>query len=264
MARCLTTLACEAWQAALAGWLVAQLAPAEEAALPAHLERARSADGGGSLLRWPQVGARRRRGSGTSSEAPAPDLGDRIAQRGDGRRAAKPGGWGSPCRRGRGRRGGVLVPGIRARARLEVGPVSFATAAGGDEHPRWSRPPGAVDRGFRYRGLDPDTTYSMWLTPPGGATRSGSLGGPSAPTGTARSSATPCALPAEEGPRSGPPIQRRVTLDTESPCRRYGRTVIRFVLSAVAQLIANGSRCWSRTTSSTTWSSTPAASSRRW
>ena len=76
-------LACEAWRPALAGWLVAQLPPDEEAALLAHLDACADLPGGGRQpprtsppSRWAPTP-----GASAAAEPPPADLGDRIVAR---------------------------------------------------------------------------------------------------------------------------------------------------------------------------------------
>jgi hypothetical protein len=163
--------ACEAWQPALAGWLVAQLAPEEEVALGAHLDvcavcRA-EAD---SLLHVAAIALGAEAG-GAVEERPPADLGDRIEARITRERRAR-----------RGARLGVAMSAAAAAVAVAV----VMTRDPGDPALRGERiafarqAPGvdasavlASDEGgsiieLTATGLDPDTTYSLWLTPPGG------------------------------------------------------------------------------------------------
>lgn len=167
--------ACEAWQQHLAGWVVAQLAPADEAALVAHLEECEAcrveADG---LLAVAAVALGADPGAvpwrPTVDEEPPPDLGDRIVAR-----------VASERRRHRIRRASIAI-GAAASVLLAVvvlqpdrdAPlagqrVEFVRAAPGVHADAVVAPDagGSVVE-LRASGLDPDVTYALWLTPPGG------------------------------------------------------------------------------------------------
>ena len=164
-------LACEEWRPALAGWLVAQLPPHEEAALLEHLAACgRCRAEADSLLHVAALTLGADAGA-SAAEPPPADLGDRIVAR--------------VARERRTRRAGrlaVVLGGVAAaivaatlvtrdagEPRLRGEPVAFVRQAAGVEASAVVAP---EDNGsiieLHGRGLDPDTTYSMWLTPPGG------------------------------------------------------------------------------------------------
>jgi hypothetical protein len=167
--------ACEAWHQHLAGWVVAQLTPADEAALVAHLKGCEAcrveADG---LLAVAAVALGADPGAvpwrPAVDEEPPPDLGDRIVER-----------VASERRRHRIRRASIAV-GAAATVLLAVAVVrpdrdppmagqrvEFVRVAPGVDADAVVAPDagGSVVE-LRASGLDPDVTYALWLTPPGG------------------------------------------------------------------------------------------------
>ncbi|MFL6206873.1 MAG: anti-sigma factor family protein [Acidimicrobiales bacterium] len=165
-------LACEVWQPALAGWLVAQLPPDEEAALSAHLAvcSACRAEADGllhvaALTLGADVGH-------AAADPPPADLGDRIVARVSRERRAR-----------RVARVGIAMSAAAAAVAIAIvmtrdpgepalrgEPISFVRQAKGVQATAVL----AADEGggsvidLDARGLDPDTTYSLWLTPSGG------------------------------------------------------------------------------------------------
>ena len=173
-------LACEAWQPTLAGWLVAQLPPDEEAALLAHLDTCETCRAeADSLLHVAALTLGADAGA-SAAEPPPADLGDRIVAR--------------VARERRARRAGrlaVVMSGVAAAVvavalvtrdagepRLRGEPVAFVREAEGVDASAVVAP---EDNGsiieLHVSGLDPDTTYSMWLTPPGRRLRRPGRGG---------------------------------------------------------------------------------------
>ena len=166
--------ACPEWQEDLAGWLVAQLSPDRELALDAHVAacagcRAEQESLLGvaavALLADP-FGADRAVG-----EAPSPDLGDRIVAQ---IRAER-------CARGRVRpslamvsvAAVVLLTIVATRPNpsppLDGREVAFASRPAGVEAEAVVATDGAGSLvAVTASGLDPDITYALWLTPPGG------------------------------------------------------------------------------------------------
>jgi hypothetical protein len=170
--------ACAAWQEHLAGWLVAQLAPADEAALLEHLHGCPACRAeADSLLAVAAVSLGADPGGEpwrpTIDEPPPPDLADRIVAQVARERRVR---WG--------RRVGVVLVGAAAALvavvalrpdgaeRLDGEPVVFALRPPGVEASAVVAPEG---RGSVVEltavGLDPEVTYALWLTPPGGSYR---------------------------------------------------------------------------------------------
>jgi hypothetical protein len=169
-------LACPEWRDDLAGWLVAQLPPDREAALAAHLDgcdacRAEAdsllAVAAVSLATVPDDPA-------GVLDQPPPDLGERIVASMAAERR----------HRGRLRAGFVVLAGAAAAV---VAVVVLGSVGGGPEPLEGEQvaftvaPPGgraeailAADDGggtvveLTATGLDPEVTYALWLTPPGG------------------------------------------------------------------------------------------------
>lgn len=169
-------LACPEWRDDLAGWLVAQLPPDREAALAAHLDgcngcRAEAesllAVAAVSLATDPDEPA-------DAPDRPPLDLGERIVASVAAERR----------HRGRLRAGFVVLAGAAAAV---VAVVALAAGGGGPEPLEGEQvaftvaPPGgraeailAADDGggtvveLTATGLDPEVTYALWLTPPGG------------------------------------------------------------------------------------------------
>jgi len=165
-------LACDQWQATLAGWLVAQLDPEEEAALTAHLEGCRACRAeADSLLDVAAITLGTDPGAPAVLEPPPADLGERILARVARERRA----------RGAGRLAlvmsaaaaavvaGVLVTRPGEEPRLRGEPVVFAHEAAGVAASAVVAPdPSGSVVQLTATGLDPDVTYALWLTPPGG------------------------------------------------------------------------------------------------
>lgn len=169
-------MACAAWREALAGWLVAQQGPAEEAALVAHLDGCPAcrteadrllavaavtlgADLDGESPRRPPA-----------DDTPPADLGDRIAARVAAER-----------RPSVARRAGVALAAIAAVVALAVvwrpsgagdldgEAVAFRRLTPGAEASAVVAPEGGGSLvALTATGLDPGVTYALWLTPPGG------------------------------------------------------------------------------------------------
>ena len=167
--------ACETWQPALAGWLVAQLLPHEEHALLAHLEGCSACRSEADRLfdvaavsLGADLGAPL---SASAVEHPPSDLGDRIVGRVRRERRAR-----------LASRAVVAVAAVAATVglvaavgRTEDEPplrgqeVTFVRQAPGAEATAVVAPDGdGALIGLTATGLDPDTTYALWLTPPGG------------------------------------------------------------------------------------------------
>lgn len=171
------TRACDAWQEHLAGWLVAQLPPGDEAALLDHLDACpvcrAEAD---SLLAVTAVSLGADPGAvpwhPAVDEPPPADLADRIVACVAGERRGR---WG--------RRAAMVLAGSAAVA-IGVAAVVLITGDGqpldGEQVAFASLAPGveaqvvvAPEEGgslveLTASGLDPDMTYALWLTPPGG------------------------------------------------------------------------------------------------
>jgi hypothetical protein len=180
--------ACPAWQEDLAAWLTAQITPEREAALTAHLETCAACRGeADSLLTVAAVALTFDPDARSEAEAApppgplatrgvAPDLPAELGPRIERAIAAE-----------RGRRR-ALRAGVAALAAAAVVAV-VVLAWSGDDDPAplvgeqvafTVVPPGAsadaviADDGdgsiveIRATGLDPDVTYALWLSPPGG------------------------------------------------------------------------------------------------
>jgi hypothetical protein len=170
--------ACAGWQERLADWLVAQVSPQDEAALADHLARcpgcAAEAD---SLLGVAAVTLGADPGVEPAwldgDEDPPADLADRIVARVAAERRVS----------GR-RRVAVALACVAAVVALAVvvsrdrsgsidgEPVTFARLAPGVE----AEATVAAEEGgslveLTASGLEPGTTYALWLTPPGGGYR---------------------------------------------------------------------------------------------
>jgi len=168
--------ACPEWQEHLAGWLVAQLEPVEEAALTAHLAtcdacraEADSLLGVAALTLGADPGVEPWRPH--VDDPPPADLADRILARVAQER-----------RTHRVRRMAVAVVGAAAVVlvgvlmtrpdpdpALDGEPVVFAQQPPGVEAAAIvaAEAEGSLVE-LTATGLDPDVTYALWLTPPGG------------------------------------------------------------------------------------------------
>ncbi len=213
-------LACEAWQPTLAGWLVAQLPPDEEAALLAHLDTCETCRAeADSLLHVAALTLGADAGA-SAAEPPSADLGDRIVARVVRERRAR--------RAGRlamvmsGAAAAVVAAAVMTRdtgePRLRGQPVAFVREAEGVDASAVVAP---EDNGsiieLHVSGLDPDTTYSMWLTPPGGGYAERVAAGTFRPDddGTVEVRLR-CALPADEMGRAwATTSDGEITLDTK-------------------------------------------------
>ena len=169
------TPACDAWQEHLAGWLVAQLPPGDEAALLEHLDACpvcqAEAD---SLLAVTAVslgvdpGARPWRP--VVEEPPPADLADRIVARVAGERRGR---WGRRAAAALAGGAAALAVALVVRtnddAPLRGEAVEFASLAQDVEASAVVAPEagGSVVQ-LTAIGLDPAVTYALWLTPPGG------------------------------------------------------------------------------------------------
>jgi hypothetical protein len=167
--------ACEAWQDHLAGWLVAQLGPEEEAALTAHLEGcARCRGEAESLLAVAAVSL----GADPGVEPwrplrdvpPPVDLADRIVARIATERRTR---WRRRVALALVGAAAVVLLGLvlapDGSAPLDGEAVTFVRLAPGVQADATVAPDagGAVVE-LVASGLDPDVTYALWLTPPGG------------------------------------------------------------------------------------------------
>jgi hypothetical protein len=168
-------LACEAWRAALAGWAVAQLDPHEEAALLGHLDgcaicRA-EAD---SLIEIAAVSLGADLAPPATDEvAPPADLGDRVIARVARERRAR---WAGRVATAMAAAAAAVVA-VAVVASVDgdgAGPlqgeqVVFARTAPGVDAAAVVAPEGSGSLvELTATGLDPDTIYALWLTPPGG------------------------------------------------------------------------------------------------
>ena len=172
-------IACEAWRPALAGWVVAQLDPAEEAALLHHLDgctacRAEAASlldvaavALGADLAPPEPGV----------TSPPPDLADRILGRVARERRVR---WaGRAVTAMAGAAGAVAAVAVVAAGLSDTGDgplrgeeVEFVRLETGVAAAAVVAPEGTGSLvHLTASGLDPDTTYALWLTPPGGGYR---------------------------------------------------------------------------------------------
>jgi hypothetical protein len=165
-------LGCDAWQETLAGWLVAQLPPDEEAYLVVHLETCDACRAEAeSLFDVAAVLLGTDTGDAAPADAPSADLGDRITRR--------------VARERRARRAGRMALAMSAAAAAVVvavvvtrdpgpksdrgEPVVFAREVGGADASAVVAPDGGGSVVHLVaRGLEPGVTYSLWLTPPGG------------------------------------------------------------------------------------------------
>jgi hypothetical protein len=172
------SLACTEWQGHLAGWLMAQLDPEAEAALLGHLAGCPTCQAeADSLLAVAAMSLGADPGGepwqARRDASPPPDLADRIVARV------------ATERRGRwARRAGLVLAGVVAvgAVALAVGRddapsddgevVAFARRAPGVDATASVAPDAAGSTiELTAEGLDPDVTYALWLTPPGGGYR---------------------------------------------------------------------------------------------
>ncbi len=169
------TFACEAWQQHLAGWLVAQLGPAEETALLEHLESCagcrREAESLWSIAAV-SLGADPDGVPWRASvdEEPPADLGDRIVAQVASERRRRRAGRASIAV---GAAAAVVVAVLLVRpqddAPIDGDDVEFArTLPGVHADAVVASEAGGSLVALTARGLDPGVTYALWLTPPGG------------------------------------------------------------------------------------------------
>jgi hypothetical protein len=172
-------LACDAWQPALAGWVVAKLDPSEEAALLAHLEGCATCQAeAASLLDVAAVALGADLAPPThTGTAPPPDLADRILGRVARERRARLVGRAATAMAAA---AGAVIAIVLVVAlqdeddepRLRGEQVVFARVEAGVEASAVVAPDGAGSLvHLTATGLDPDVTYALWLTPPGGGYR---------------------------------------------------------------------------------------------
>jgi hypothetical protein len=168
-------LACATWREDLAGWLVAQVGPEDEAALADHLAGCEPCSAEAeSLLAVAAVSLGADPGGEPwrlmSDDPPPADLADRIVARVAIERRS------SRLRRAA---GAVLalaaavalfvVVSRDGEERLDGESVSFARLAPGVEAGATVAPDDAGSLvELTAEGLDPTVTYALWLTPPGG------------------------------------------------------------------------------------------------
>jgi hypothetical protein len=220
------TPACAAWQERLVEWLVAQVRPSDEAALVAHLASCPScAAEADSLLGVAAVTLGADPGVDPAllvdDEDPPADLADRIVDRV------------ATERRSSGvRRAGVALLGLAAAVAIAVvltrdtpttlggEPVTFALLAPGVEAGATVAPD---DEGsivaLTASGLDPDVTYALWLTPPGGGYSQRVAAGTFRPDEDGNVDVTlRSALPAADAARVWATTpDRQIAMDTEPP-----------------------------------------------
>lgn len=221
--------ACTRWQPALAGWLVAQLAPDEEAALRAHLDScARCRAEADSLLAVAatSLGVGPTWAPSSAAGAPAPEaLGDRIASaiRQERRRARRV----RPAAMA-GLAAAVVAVVVAVAVRdggggLDGTPVEFAVVPAGARAAAVVAPEadGSIVA-LTASGLDPAVTYALWLTPPGGGYEDRLPAGTFRPDASGRVDVRlPCALPADQAGRVWATTSAGdVALDTEPAHRR--------------------------------------------
>jgi hypothetical protein len=215
-------IACEQWQPALAGWLMAQLSPEEEGALAAHLAECDACRAeADSLLHVAAVTLGADTGAAPSEEPPPADLGDRILSRvaraRRARRVARTGvAMGAAA-------AAVVVAVVMTRdpgpPALRGEPIAFVRQARGVEASAVlaSEEGGSLIE-LTASGLDPDTTYSLWLTPPGGSYADRIPAGTFRPDGDGDVDVRlHCSLPPEDMGRAWATTpEGEIALDTES------------------------------------------------
>ena len=212
--------ACEAWQPALAGWLMAQLPPDEEDALVAHLADCPACRAeADSLLHVAAITL----GADTATsevEPPPADLGDRILARvGRERRARRVARLGLAMSAAAAAVVvGVVMTSDPGTPRLRGEPISFARQAPGVDASAVlaSEESGSLIE-LEATGLDPDTTYSLWLTPPGGGYEDRIPAGTFRPDGDGEVDVRlSCSLPPEDMGRAwATTSEGEIALDTE-------------------------------------------------
>jgi hypothetical protein len=170
-------LACEAWQARLAGWVVAQLDPDEEVPLVEHLatcDRCRAEADGLLAVAAVTLGADPvAPPDGADLDEPPPDLADRILASVARERRAR---W--RTRTAAALTAAAVIVGaailITRPDDADDGPqrgdeIDFAREARGVDAAAVVAPNGDGTVVFlSAMGLDPADTYTLWLTPPGG------------------------------------------------------------------------------------------------
>jgi hypothetical protein len=168
-------LACEAWQPALAGWVVAQLDPSDEAALLQHLEGCATCRAEAeSLLDVAAVSLGADLSpSGQAGASPPPDLGARILVRVARERRAR---WAGRAVTAMAAAAGAVIAVIASGILDREGPAPLEGEAVVFEQ----RAPGVEASGvlaadgqgslivLSASGLDPALPYTLWFTPPDG------------------------------------------------------------------------------------------------
>jgi hypothetical protein len=214
-------LACAAWQPTLAGWLTAQLPPEEEAQLVAHLEGCAACRAeADSLMHVAALTLGADAGARATGDVPPVSFGEGVVA------------WCARERRARiaARMAvamsaaaaavvvGVVVTRDAGEPPLRGEPVSFVRQARGVEAMAVVAPEesGSIME-LHVSGLDPDTTYSMWLTPPGGEWNDRVAAGTFKPDEDGEVEVRlRCALPAEEMGRAwATGSDGEIALDTE-------------------------------------------------
>jgi anti-sigma factor RsiW len=225
--------ACSAWQEDLAGWLTADLAPDRETLLDAHLAGCATCRGeaeslldvvalslGAELAPVPRTEP----GEPQAVVGPPPELAERVASAVASERRA----------RRRARLGVAAVAGAAAAAVLAVvlnlatdsaeppelvgEPVTFTVVPAGSEASALVAPEGEGSvLQLTATGLDPEVTYAMWLSPPGGGWDDRVAAGTFRPRADGTVDVRlPCALPAEDYGRAWATTpDGDIALDTE-------------------------------------------------
>ncbi len=171
-------LACESWQGALAGWVVAQLDPHEEVALLEHLSGcATCQQEATSLLDVAAVALGADLGPVAADEvAPPVDLGDRVLARVARERRAR---WAGRAAVAMAAAAAAVVAVVATTSLRDPGDaplrgeaVEFVRLARGVDAAAVVAPDaeGSLVH-LTATGLDPDVTYALWLTPPDGGYR---------------------------------------------------------------------------------------------
>jgi Putative zinc-finger len=215
-------LACEEWQPVLAGWLVAQLSPDEEERLAAHLDGCPSCRvEAGSLMHVAALTLGAEAGAVASDDPPPADLGDRIVARVARERRARRAGQVALAMSAAAAAvlAGTLVTRDGGEPALRGEPVSFVRQASGVDASAVLAPDGGGSLiELTATGLDPNLTYSLWLTPPGGSYADRIPAGTFRPDGDGEVDVRlRCALPADEMGRAWATTpEGDVALDTEA------------------------------------------------